>query len=419
MSIYFKKGKGWRYDFILQGTRHTEAWFETKKAAKQAEARKKEEIQNPEQQPALPIKKTRTDMAFLTLANKRLDYVKQYHSEEHYRHVRYHVRRWIKVWKGLSCSDITNDMVEAHILKRSKISAYTANKDLRYLRALFNYGIKRKLIFENPTDGIDFLPENRTRRYVPPKKDVLKVIQAADPDTQDYLWCIVLTAARMNEINSLTWEDVNLEDRYVTLWTRKKRHGNREPRDIPMVSKLYDILVYRHKHRDPEKPWVFWHTYWDRKLKQKVSGPYKERKGIMTTLCKKAKVRHFRFHPFRHFTASILDDLGIPIGVIQRILGHENRSTTERYLHSIGEAERKAMNRLEEVDIFATPLPENNDRPTNMPKEFWQRKADRPDYETLCREISQFGFVGTGKKYGVSDNAIRKWKKNYELQFEN
>jgi len=29
-------------------------------------------------------------------------------------------------------------------------------------------------------------------------------------------------------------------------------------------------------------------------------------------------------------------------------------------------------------------------------------------------DIKSLGYVGTGKKYGVSDNAIRKWKKYYE-----
>jgi very-short-patch-repair endonuclease len=43
-----------------------------------------------------------------------------------------------------------------------------------------------------------------------------------------------------------------------------------------------------------------------------------------------------------------------------------------------------------------------------------QRKIERPGYEKLKQEIKEFGFIKTGKKYGVSDNAIRKWLKFYE-----
>ncbi|MBM4284864.1 MAG: hypothetical protein FJ128_06395, partial [Deltaproteobacteria bacterium] len=49
------------------------------------------------------------------------------------------------------------------------------------------------------------------------------------------------------------------------------------------------------------------------------------------------------------FGASVLERANIPIGSIQRLLGHENRTTTEIYLHSIGEAEREAMAIYERV----------------------------------------------------------------------
>jgi len=40
-----------------------------------------------------------------------------------------------------------------------------------------------------------------------------------------------------------------------------------------------------------------------------------------------------------------------------------------------------------------------------------ERKADRPSLEILFREVDELGYTGTGKKYGVSDSAVRKWIK--------
>lgn len=41
-----------------------------------------------------------------------------------------------------------------------------------------------------------------------------------------------------------------------------------------------------------------------------------------------------------------------------------------------------------------------------------RRKVERPEYDTLLKDINELGYSGTGRKYGVSDNAIRKWIKN-------
>lgn len=41
-----------------------------------------------------------------------------------------------------------------------------------------------------------------------------------------------------------------------------------------------------------------------------------------------------------------------------------------------------------------------------------RRKAKRPPLDQLLKEVEELGWTGTGRKYGVSDNAIRKWVKN-------
>ncbi len=38
-----------------------------------------------------------------------------------------------------------------------------------------------------------------------------------------------------------------------------------------------------------------------------------------------------------------------------------------------------------------------------------RRKVDRPSLDQLKLDIEELGYVGTGRKYGVSDNAVRKW----------
>lgn len=43
-----------------------------------------------------------------------------------------------------------------------------------------------------------------------------------------------------------------------------------------------------------------------------------------------------------------------------------------------------------------------------------KRSVERPPLHQLLKEVKELGYVGTGKKYGVSDNAIRKWVKFYE-----
>jgi hypothetical protein len=46
------------------------------------------------------------------------------------------------------------------------------------------------------------------------------------------------------------------------------------------------------------------------------------------------------------------------------------------------------------------------------------RKVERPTHEQLLADVASMSFVAVGRKYGVSDNAVRKWLKWHERQAE-
>jgi hypothetical protein len=45
-----------------------------------------------------------------------------------------------------------------------------------------------------------------------------------------------------------------------------------------------------------------------------------------------------------------------------------------------------------------------------------RRTVQRPPYEQLVAEIAATSYTDVGRKYGVSDNAIRKWVRQYERE---
>jgi hypothetical protein len=44
------------------------------------------------------------------------------------------------------------------------------------------------------------------------------------------------------------------------------------------------------------------------------------------------------------------------------------------------------------------------------------RRVERPPHDQLLREVNRLGYLAVGRKYGVSDNAIRKWLRQYEAE---
>jgi hypothetical protein len=55
----------------------------------------------------------------------------------------------------------------------------------------------------------------------------------------------------------------------------------------------------------------------------------------------------------------------------------------------------------------------NGDRTAGVPHPE-RRKVERPPHEVLMRELAGTSHSAVGRRYGVSDNAVRKWVRWYE-----
>ena len=64
--------------------------------------------------------------------------------------------------------------------------------------------------------------------------------------------------------------------------------------------------------------------------------------------------------------------------------------------------------------VYFTPMNKKQKKIFNKKQSLNQRKVKRPPYEQLKREIKETNYSVIGRKYGVSDNAIRKWVRFYE-----
>ena len=354
MSVYKIKGKRkYRFDFVLKGQRYGSAIYKTKSEAENAEKAKRLEVlkQNGNmvnQQEGTDLK-SNNELLFEELLCLKLDDLIGRKKKKQYNEYCYKGKRWLKLWGKSPCSRITSIQVSKFFNKRNvEVSAHTANSEIRHLKAVFNYGIFHKLITVNPVKGIhEFSVAYKKKKIVTTEK-IDKVIAVAGPNEKDYLSVFKDTLARMTEVNLLEWNDIDFEKREITLYTNKKLYAHTRPRTIPLTSRLYKILKRRYEERYPTKPWVFWHRYWSQKEKRFVELPYKDRKKLMKLLCKKAKVKYFRFHQIRHSGATRMERAGVPITDIQYILGHESRKTTEIYLHCNEQDVKAAFGKYEQ-----------------------------------------------------------------------
>jgi integrase len=321
MAVYKHHGS-YTFDFVRAKIRFRKSGFKTEEQAKDAEA----EVRT-------KAKRMNTDLK--QLLEMRLSALKK-RSPGHYRDNSTLIKILQKRWKfkqeitRFDVKDFLDEVCEDKGPQRS-------NKYLAYIRALFAWAMKYDLANHNPAKGIDPEAVEVEDKYIPPLQDFKKVLSLANKDQADYLLFLAHTAARSNEINKLEWDDINLEQGYLVLKTRKSKFSNVVKRKIDINNSLKQVI----EGIERKGKYVFFHP--------RTEKPYTYRRRFLKTLCKKAKVRVFTYHCIRHLSASIMVNDNISLYQIQRILGHARISTTDLYLKGLLGERSMATDSLDKI----------------------------------------------------------------------
>ena len=167
------------------------------------------------------------------------------------------------------------------------------------------------------------------------------------------------TGLRIGEVCGLTWQDINLEEQYLTRAARTEQRKNRF-----RYGELYHLNYYKEVK---EKGRTYYEVY-SLQRTEEVPEDYKELSfvclradgayeapstvGIMCRAAKK-KVKgleDFHFHTLRHTYTSNLLSGGAKPKDVQELLGHSDVSTTMNiYAHSTREAKRTSARLLDKV----------------------------------------------------------------------
>lgn len=145
------------------------------------------------------------------------------------------------------------------------------------------------------------------------------------------------TGMRQGELFGLTWAEVSLDRRELTIDGAKAKSG--QTRHIPLNDEAHAVLTDWKAQRDPaeKSPLVF-----PSRDGAEFNNVRKSWEGALTA----AEIADFRWHDLRHTFASKLVMAGVDLNTVRELLGHSDIKMTLRYAHLAPEHKAAAVAKL-------------------------------------------------------------------------
>ena len=232
-------------------------------------------------------------------------------------------------------SFIDPEIVREFLYDESKrVNAKTQGRIISTLKTFFNFLVLEKLISDSPIENIDYPKIDSKIPLVLSTDEIDKIISSAFSKkyglrNQAIIEIMYSCGLRVSELTEMKISNIFFDESLIKILGK----GNKE-RFIPLSSiakkLLYNYIKYNRKKLSYDKQSVDIVFLNNRGKKLTRVMVY----NIINDAALEAKInKKISPHTLRHSFATHLIENGADIISIQKMLGHENIVTTEKYLH--------------------------------------------------------------------------------------
>jgi len=216
------------------------------------------------------------------------------------------------------------DVIALMAKHRTTHAPGSCNRLLILLRYVFSCALKWEIpgVKTNPTAGIPLMKEDNVKERFLSTEEAQRlygVLTRSDNVMLQYIVpMLILTGARKREVLDARWEDFDYERRLWRIHTTKLG----KPRFVPMSDGVVTLLESVPRLGSQ---WAF--------PNPKTLKPYVSIFHSWHSARCEAGLKDVRIHDLRHSYASFLVNAGRSLYEVQRLLGHTQIKTTQRYAH--------------------------------------------------------------------------------------
>lgn len=268
-----------------------------------------------------------------------------------------HFARWMEK-NHLEVDDLAGVTAEAIAeylaCLRVDLCASTYNGRVCVLREIFRVLAQKAGLEEDPWEGVRLRVDDSHSRRELTIDELRRLLESAtkwDLEVGMREWKLlfligIYTGLRLGDCCRLEWSAIDLENGVIQLVPKKvKRHRNGQPVTIPIHPELRKALEGDSSHNFvlPILAEDYLARRW--KVSQGLSEIFK-RAGIVMSVKlegRRTKTPEASFHSLRHTFVSLAANAGVPLHVVQSIVGHESTAMTRHYYHENVEALRAAV----------------------------------------------------------------------------